>query len=119
MAIDTLTEQEHYAALLETAPPEMREALTTECQVQEHWYAGLSDTTCFRCGQPLSAIGRVPLPLAEATVAEQEWWLTKPGRFVRYLRTEQGLMGIVGSHNERGYGTGADIFEAVAAALGA
>ncbi len=106
------TTQQSLAALLEAAPPELREVLTRPCS----WCFGGESvdgvSVCHRCnGRKIESA-----PVPEATLAAQEWWL--------HGRTERGIITLywggvlVVANDPKASGIGPDIFAAIRAALG-
>ena len=114
---------ESLAALLETAPPELREELTQVCR---GWPSGNLDCVEARPQRPglhltkrecpCKGTGRVPLPIAEAHVALERFWTHEPiGGVIEIVSGGTSVHFMKGRNWIPGHG--ADIFEAVAAAL--
>ena len=119
-----MTAAESYAALLETAPPELREALTFECNAMGHGSApGIGhQPVCGACGKQLyGSPGRVPLLIDSAHVALERWVGVREGIIHMYFHGEGAEVAVEFDYtpDKRCLGRGADIFEAVSAALGA
>ena len=119
-----MTEQESLAALLETAPPELREALTRGCASYMHGARGGRDYApfteqCISCHDPLDGPpGRVPLPLAEAHVALERFGIEHGWHIEIVQREWPYFVMLTPLAGDQHAAAGADIFEAVAAALG-
>lgn len=90
-----MTTEQSLAALLEAAPPELREALTF-------------------LHQRVPTRGRQPLPVPEATLAAMRWVLENDGSFSADPNYGWSVL-LLGVN---GWRKGADIFSAIRAAIG-
>ena len=99
MMTTTQTTEQSLAALLKVAPPELREVLTRKHR----------------------QLGRVALPVPEATLAAMQWWpLSKRGRTIHIIAARDGSVlysAIDHDGTNQHWYDGPDIFAAIRAAL--
>ena len=106
-----MTTEQHLAALLEVAPPELEAVLTQRCVRHE---PGMRARRCPACGELRNADpGRVALPVPEATLAAIRW-LQKQG--MPFGRNAYGKWWVAPPSVGQAR-SGPDIFAAIRAAL--